>query len=610
TATYQVRLADNTDAVTTVTVGEIAGLSPAPSASTTPENEGESNGKITGLESDKSYEYSADGGKTWKTVPAGSTEVTGLSTGEYQVRIVDGSGNATSEAATVTVGLIPAAPVVGTTPSVRDQKTGTITGLDGAKSYEYSTDGGVTWIAVTPGSTTIEGLPTGGYQVRVAANGDVPASKAATANVGVIDPAPSASTTPENEGESNGKITGLDSDKSYQYSTDGGVNWINVPAGSPEVTGLPTGEYQVRIVDASGNATSLVAKVTVGVVNKPAAPSLQSTPSGSNNNEGTITGLDPNVEYEYRKVGESEFTDVPAGSSSITGLTAGSYEVRVKAKGETRASQIATVTVASSTVTPAAPDNVGTASVTKRGVTNGRIIGLNPLSLYEYRMAGTDNWISVPAGSTEIDGLAAGSYELRYAASTTTGAAASESVELTVGEAANGSSLSSGSSYAPWMGIAGAAGLGFFILAAASLCTDQFGIVSYQIPTRRPESINLNKRDNDNLAPHLRRCDEGAVNFVVPASPLCTDDAGIASYKLAGHRPESLGLSEKDNREVAPFLRPCDKNETDIAGPGGTFCTDANGIASRQHPGARPESLGLTDLENRNIAPRLGRCSE
>lgn len=43
-----------------------------------------------------------------------------------------------------------------------------------------------------------------------------------------------------------GKITGLNADRYYEYSNDGGTAWIAVDAGATEITGLAAGDYQVR----------------------------------------------------------------------------------------------------------------------------------------------------------------------------------------------------------------------------------------------------------------------------------------------------------------------------------------------------------------------------
>ncbi len=66
-------------------------------------------------------------------------------------------------------------------------------------------------------------------------------------------------------GESDGKITGLDSSKNYQISSDGGTSWRDAALTGTEITSLAAGSYQVR-VKAVENSTfaSASAVVTVG----------------------------------------------------------------------------------------------------------------------------------------------------------------------------------------------------------------------------------------------------------------------------------------------------------------------------------------------------------
>lgn len=64
---------------------------------------GSNDGKITGLTAEIAYELSHDNGQTWTDVAAGSTEITDLAPGTYQVRIKAGTDRFASEAASVTI---------------------------------------------------------------------------------------------------------------------------------------------------------------------------------------------------------------------------------------------------------------------------------------------------------------------------------------------------------------------------------------------------------------------------------------------------------------------------------------------------------------------------
>ena len=52
--------------------------------------------------------------------------------------------------------------------------------------------------------------------------------------------------SPSRAGEADGKFAGLDTERTYEYNLKGTQQWIEVPAGSAEITGLKAGEYDVR----------------------------------------------------------------------------------------------------------------------------------------------------------------------------------------------------------------------------------------------------------------------------------------------------------------------------------------------------------------------------
>ena len=95
-----------------------------------------------------------------------------------------------------------------------------------------------------------------------------------------------------------------------------------------------------------GNGTtttdSIVQTITVTKAAAPTGVGKTDCSTAANNN-GTITGVSNAM--EYRKDGTSTCTTVPAGATTVTGLTNGTYEVRVKASGSTLASDAITVTI-------------------------------------------------------------------------------------------------------------------------------------------------------------------------------------------------------------------------------------------------------------------------
>lgn len=52
--------------------------------------------------------------------------------------------------------------------------------------------------------------------------------------------------SPSTAGEADGKFAGLDTERTYEYKLNGTQQWIEVPAGSAEITSLKAGKYDVR----------------------------------------------------------------------------------------------------------------------------------------------------------------------------------------------------------------------------------------------------------------------------------------------------------------------------------------------------------------------------
>ncbi|WP_260923466.1 Ig-like domain-containing protein [Novosphingobium sp. 9] len=314
---------------------------------------------VSGLEDGASYEYSTDGGTTW--VAGTGTSFT-LGEGTYadvQVRQSDAAGNVSAAASlgAVTVDTSAAAPVValasdtGTSNSdgITSDGTVTVSGLEDGATYEYSTDGGTTWIAGT--GTSFE-LAAGTYTDVEVRQTDVAGNVSEAASLGsvtVLTPptgdltAVLANDTGVSASDgitSDGTVTvgGIAAGSSYEYSTDGGATW---QAGTGETgTGgasftLPEGTYsdvQVREVDAAGNpgAPTSLGGVTVdtGAPDAPQAGLVQDTGISdadqiTSNGTVAVSGLEAGATYEYSTDGGTTWV---AGTGTSFTLGAGTYE--------------------------------------------------------------------------------------------------------------------------------------------------------------------------------------------------------------------------------------------------------------------------------------------
>ena len=129
-----------------------------------------------------------------------------------------------------------------------------------------------------------------------------------------------------------------------QYSLDQGDTWVDITADTVDLTGLePLSAYydgKSRIwVKMPGNGTTTVdSEIQKINVYRESAPS-----NVTSSDYNMITGVTSSM--EYRKAGAEQWTRVPEGAMSLSGLEAGVYEVRTAAVGKYLASDSVRVTV-------------------------------------------------------------------------------------------------------------------------------------------------------------------------------------------------------------------------------------------------------------------------
>ncbi len=132
-------------------------------------------GTLSGVTS--GMKYSLDGTNWTNITSSADIALTGLSACTISV-VKKGNGTTTSDSTAQTITVTQAAkPTAGlgtTSCTTAANNDGTITGLDSAKTYEYKTTGAYAEVAAS--STSITGLASGTYYVRVKASGTVLAS--------------------------------------------------------------------------------------------------------------------------------------------------------------------------------------------------------------------------------------------------------------------------------------------------------------------------------------------------------------------------------------------------------------------------------------------------
>lgn len=125
-------------------------------------------------------------------------------TSSYNIYVVavDGSGNQSIKHNYVlnrNSQTAPQAPqgLAGIAPTAADITDGKITGLDPTKKYQYKLATAQTWEDIADGSTEINGLAAGIYQVRIAASGNTPASEAVSVIVAAYQTSPDSGHIPD-----------------------------------------------------------------------------------------------------------------------------------------------------------------------------------------------------------------------------------------------------------------------------------------------------------------------------------------------------------------------------------------------------------------------------
>ena len=103
-----------------------------------------------------------------------------------------------------------------------------------------------------------------------------------------------------------GKISGLDKAKTYQYSADDGKTWTDVKAGSTEIV-VKSGTYQIRYAEDKNREAGKAASVTVTAK---AAPSPEPAKTNATINLKSVTQKNNKVQVSWTKVNEADGYDV------------------------------------------------------------------------------------------------------------------------------------------------------------------------------------------------------------------------------------------------------------------------------------------------------------
>ncbi len=147
-------------------------------------------------------------------------------------------------------------------------------------------------------------------------------------------------------GDSWGRLTNFE--PGMKYSVDGGKTWIDIPYAGEEIYGV-SAENDIQVyMPGNGTSTTDSGIQTIDVTQAEAPTGIGSTDcTTADQNDGKITGVDETMEYKLST--DTVWKEITG--TEVTGLSNGTYQVRVKANGTVLPSPAVEVTIDKHTCT-------------------------------------------------------------------------------------------------------------------------------------------------------------------------------------------------------------------------------------------------------------------
>ena len=269
------------------------------------------------------YTYAWDNGAT-------VASLTGVTAGSYQVTVTDSNGcTAVSSISITEPNLLVASTVLDSNASCNGYSNGgaTASATGGTPPYTYAWDNGATVASLT-------GVTAGSYQVTVTdSNGCTAVSSISITEPNLLVASTVLDSNASCNGYSNGGATAsaIGGTPPYTYAWDNGATVASL-------TGVTAGSYQVTVTDSNG--CTAVSSISITEPNLLVASTVLDSNASCNgySNGGataSATGGIPPYTYAW---------DNGATVASLTGVTAGSYQVTVTDSNGCTATSIVTVT--------------------------------------------------------------------------------------------------------------------------------------------------------------------------------------------------------------------------------------------------------------------------
>ena len=282
--------------------------------------------------------------------------------------------------------------------------TGKLTDVD--SGMQYRLDGG-NWNAINGTTATLTGL-TSGTEIQIIKKGGETATDSAIQTI-TLTQAATPNATFAATGTDSGTLNGVSSGMQYQI---GNGAWNDISGESAALTGLSKGS--VIHVRTKGTGTTLFSQpqdITLEQAEKPNA-----TFTATDASTGTLSGVTTGMKY---KIGDGGWNEISSNADiSLNDLSACTISVMQRDEKKLD-SETQTITVTKPNAPAASVQNCINGN-------DGKLTDVN--NTMEYRSSGAGSWIAIDG--SEVPGLAAGSYEVRYKANGTALASAPQTVTI------------------------------------------------------------------------------------------------------------------------------------------------------------------------------------
>jgi lysyl endopeptidase len=345
------------------------------------------------------YTYSIDGGATFQS----SDTFTGLAAGTYSIVSADGLGCQGTTSATLTISGITLTVISTTTNPGCGANDGSIstTVSGGTGAYMFSNDGGTTFTTGTS-PYIFSSLGTGTFSIVVEDANTCQGTESVTLSNSNAPTETSTSTDLSCNNVNDGSITTTAIGTApFNFSIDGGVNYVAAAVNPYTSSGLSAGTYDITVQDANGCVSVVNAITITEPTNVSQTTTITNASCGANNGNITVTGSGGNAIYTYSIDNGSSFQ----GSGTFSGLAAATYQVlAMDGNGCTSIASTETITGSGTVTTTASPVNETCAAA------NGSIFltGTGGSAPYQYSIDGGATFQS----NGSFTGLSAGSYNV------------------------------------------------------------------------------------------------------------------------------------------------------------------------------------------------------